>query len=273
MRKDAWIETGAGQEASDRKTKLRETAGPAVRLAAALLIGATLWGGPALGQTDTAPQGPGGAASAATTAGLAGLGLADASSPVGPGAMAWKLGLSLVAVIGLILVLQRAARRYGGAFGAGSGNDKIRILSSRPVGPRLSLALVQVMDRTLLVGISPQGIRRVADLGCSSVSNAQDAGPKTPAHTAPSGSDSSTRTLAAGLRRWMPGAGSNGALQRTGRAKSPDPVPSQDVDTPPEPAGTRAGDFEGELSRRLAHLRDRYPTVDDLEKRMEGGRA
>jgi flagellar protein FliO/FliZ len=79
--------------------------------------------------------------------------------------LALKLALALGLILGLILLLQRASRRWGGAFGAGGGADKIRLVGQRTLGPRISLALVQVMDRTFLLGVSPQGIRHLADLG------------------------------------------------------------------------------------------------------------
>ena len=73
-----------------------------------------------------------------------------------------KLALGLGAVIVLILVLQRFARRFGG--GLPRRGDPIQLLAQRPLGPRLSLAVVEVMDRTFLVGVSPHGIAKVADL-------------------------------------------------------------------------------------------------------------
>jgi flagellar biogenesis protein FliO len=90
-----------------------------------------------------------------------------------------KLVLSLAGVVGLILLLQRLAHRYGRAFGA-SGTEKIRILGQRPVGPRMSLALVQVLERTILIGISPQGIRAVADLGGPEAASAGEEPPGLP---------------------------------------------------------------------------------------------
>ncbi len=66
------------------------------------------------------------------------------------------------------------------------------------------------------------------------------------------------------------------------------PAPLQSPATPPVPAriATAAAptaaapaaaapamaDFEGELERRLSSLRDRYPSVSDLEAGLEGGR-
>lgn len=88
-------------------------------------------------------------------------GTAFASAPsLGP--VLLKLALGLGAVIVLILVLQRMARRFGG--GLPRRGDPIQLLAQRPLGPRLSLAVVEVMDRTLLVGVSPHGVEKVADL-------------------------------------------------------------------------------------------------------------
>jgi flagellar biosynthetic protein FliO len=88
-------------------------------------------------------------------------GTAFASAPaLGP--VLHKLALGLGAVIVLILVLQRMARRFGG--GLPRRGDPIQLLAQRPLGPRLSLAVVEVMDRTFLVGVSPHGIEKVADL-------------------------------------------------------------------------------------------------------------
>jgi flagellar biosynthetic protein FliO len=88
-----------------------------------------------------------------------------------------KLALALAGVLGLILLLQRASRRWGGAFGAGRGADSIRLVGQRTLGPRISLALVEVMDRTLLLGVSSQGVRHLADLGPAAPSAAPPAAP------------------------------------------------------------------------------------------------
>lgn len=191
------------------------------RAVAATILACLVFAGMARAQTQ------GGSPGAALTH------AADLSSdPVslGTGGIVLKLALSLAAVVVLILVLQRVARRYGGALGGGAGSDRIRVISQRAVGPKLSLVLVQVMDRTLLVGVSPQGIRQVADFGAAGPQGAPAAATAPPAPTvAP-------------------------PLATAARAQG-------------------AADFEGELARRLAALRDSYPSIRDLETQAEGGRA
>lgn len=88
----------------------------------------------------------------------------------GPSLATWlRLGLALALVLGMILALQWAARRFG--QGA-RGSDGIRVVSQRSLGPKLSLAVIEVGGRTLLVGLSPNGVAPVADLTSSPVGGA-----------------------------------------------------------------------------------------------------
>lgn len=96
-----------------------------------------------------------------------------------------KLGLALALVLGIILLLQRAARRWGRNLGGTAGAEEIRILSQKPVGARLSLALVEVLGQRFLVGISPQGIRPVAELGDVGLYAEQTAAAASPVQDAP----------------------------------------------------------------------------------------
>jgi flagellar biosynthetic protein FliO len=143
----------------------------------------------------------------------------SALAPVipGMGGLALKVLLALVLVLVVILGLQRLARRWGRTLGGGSGSDGIRILSTRTLAPRLSLTLVQVRDRCLLLGVSPQGVHAVADLG-----NGEGAP--------------------------LPAAG-------------PTPVVAEAVTE-------KAPDFEGELVRRLATLRQQYRSVGEAQLRL-----
>ena len=212
-----------------------------------------------------------------------------------------KLVLSLGLVVGLILVLQKAARKWGHTLGAAGGPEAIRLLSQRSVGPRLSLAVVEVRGRTLLVGISPQGIHAVADLDTASVSGA--APPLTEQASPGSGSagsfDPGLPLGGRGFALAAPGAGVaaaersaaaapsvRGLLQRWGLrsrgAASFAPVPGRP--SGPPRGGTAGGSaphrgsappavFEDELLARLASLRDRYPSLADLEADVRGGVA
>lgn len=216
-------------------------------------------------------------------------------NPVVPGSamLIVKLALSLGLVVGLILVLQKAARKWGHALGTGGGPEAIRLLSQRSVGPRLSLAVVEVRGRTLLVGISPQGIHAVADLDASSPSGA---GSRVPAQAAPepvptASFGSAARTGGQGPGPVEPavaetaagplgpgGGPTRGLLERWGLrgrgAASFAPAVGR-------PAGSLRGGgtgglaprrgsappavFEDELLARLASLRDRYPSLTELE--------
>jgi flagellar protein FliO/FliZ len=178
-------------------------------LAGLLYAAGAAWAGPTVGGPSAAP----------------GTGTEFSSMP-GAGGLVLKLTLSLAAVVALILLLQRLARRWGGSFGRGGSGERIQVVSTRALGPRTSLALIQVMGRTLLVSISPQGIRPVADLG-----EVPAVRPEEPAET--------------GKR----------SLFRVERPQPP----------------VKSAAFEGELSRRLAALRERYQTVAETQAQCEGG--
>jgi flagellar protein FliO/FliZ len=210
-------------------------------------------------------------------------------NPVVPGSglLIVKLALSLGLVVGLILVLQKAARKWGHALGAGGGSEAIRLLSQRSVGPRLSLAVVEVRGRTLLVGISPQGIQAVADLD---VSSSREAGPRVqdqlepgPAPAASLGSafprtgrDLGPAVPATGATtvdpRLAAAAPGRGFWERWGfrsrGAASFAPAsgrPTGLAGPHPRRGSAPPAVFEDELLARLASLRDRYPSLADLE--------
>lgn len=193
------------------------------------------------------------------------------------GGVLLKLILALVAVLVLILLLQKAARRWGGSFQAGGGSESIRIVSSRSVGPRMSLALVQVMNRTLLVGISPQGIRQVADLGA-----AEGLSAGTPLRAT---QQRGAAPVTGGILGRLAGMLSRERLATGGTAEPAElglQMLSEADERPGERSGEmpgrqdepedRPGGFEGELSRRLGELRRKYATISDLEAGLEGGR-
>ncbi|WP_454005391.1 flagellar biosynthetic protein FliO [Alcaligenes sp. Marseille-Q7550] len=64
--------------------------------------------------------------------------------------------LSLIVVVGMILAAAWAARR--GGLLRQSQTRRIRILDSQRLGARAPLALVQVDDREILIGVTPQQI-------------------------------------------------------------------------------------------------------------------
>lgn len=203
--------------------------------------------------------GPGGPTLASFAAGATPL---SGSSTPAAGGVLFKLVLALALVLGLILLLQKAARRWGGSFQGGAGPDVIRIISSRSVGPRMSLALVQVMNRNLLVGISPQGIRHVADLGDAE-------------------GFSTAAPITAAQRRSAPAEGGiwgrlTGMLSRdriaAGAAPRQTAVAHRSGQGPTGGSADSSAGFEGELSRRLNELRRSYATLSEMESGLEGGR-
>lgn len=159
---------------------------------------------------------------------LASAALADPPSPVrsiptpiegGIGPAVLKLGISLVFVIALIFGLQRAARRWGRTFSPGGDSDAIEVLIQRPIGPRLSLAVVRVLGRGYLIGVSPQGIHPVAELGDDFEASLRGPRPS----LAPSGTGPSF------LERLLPGwkRSFGTALRRSrGAPAAPSPAPA-----------------------------------------------
>lgn len=92
---------------------------------------------------------------------------ANGAAPVVHGAslglVLLKLGLGMTVVLVLIVVLQKLARRYGRAFTGGSSSE-IKVAAQRTLGPKLSLALVEVRGHTLLLGVGGSGVNTLADL-------------------------------------------------------------------------------------------------------------
>ncbi|MCA9729075.1 MAG: FliO/MopB family protein, partial [Candidatus Eisenbacteria bacterium] len=189
----------------------------------------------------------------------------------------FKLGLGLVAVIVLILVLQRLARRF--SSGLPRRGEPIQLLAQRPLGPRLSVAVVEVMDRTLLVGISPHGISRVADLTAararqgarrSALEEQTVPEPALPLGVSSGWKERVVRGLAAMLSRKGRSVSSGPAVAPTPHgmaaiAVAPDAAPPAPSSTEP-PAG-----FEAEFRRRLSEIQARYPQLADLETKSARG--
>lgn len=212
-------------------------------------------------------------------------------NPVVPGSglLVVKLALSLGLVVGLILLLQKAARKWGRALGAGGGSEVIRLLSQRSVGPRLSLAVVEVRGRTLLVGISPQGIQAVADLDATSCGSPGGVGLPAGNRTEPSPAPEASFGRAfdgagRGLGPPSPAAAAAVAGSPPGGAVPPRgfwerwgfrPRGAASFASPPgrsagpgglgQRRGAAPAVFEDELLARLASLRDRYPSLAELE--------
>ena len=98
----------------------------------------------------------------AAVAAAAGSGVPDLWSA------AVRVSAGLVLVLGLCLLVYAAWRRLPspgrGMLGRGVA---IRVVATRYVGSRTTLSVIEVEGRRFLVGVSPQGVRRLADLGRS----------------------------------------------------------------------------------------------------------
>lgn len=80
--------------------------------------------------------------------------------------MLWALCI----VVGLIFILYGLARRRFGIGKTGSG--EIRILEQRHIMPKASIALIEVRERQLLVGVTSERIELLADFSAPSTDNA-----------------------------------------------------------------------------------------------------
>lgn len=74
---------------------------------------------------------------------------------------------SLVAVLGLLYLISRWLRRRTGAGAAGAG--EFSVLSRQSVGPKACVALVQVGQRALVVGVTEQGVNLLGETDISAV--------------------------------------------------------------------------------------------------------
>ena len=92
------------------------------------------------------------------TAAEAAVQVAARSSMTDLGGQMVQLLLGLLLVIGLIFLLAWLARRLQQQLPAGSSNDTIQLLATRPLGPRERLLLVQVGKEQVLLGLTPGSI-------------------------------------------------------------------------------------------------------------------
>lgn len=77
-----------------------------------------------------------------------------------------KSAAVLCLVLGLIIVVLYLLRRFILNSGHLSQRGKIQLMASYPVGPKERIALVDVMGRKILIGITSQQISRLAHIDC-----------------------------------------------------------------------------------------------------------
>ena len=76
-----------------------------------------------------------------------------------------KVAGSLLVVVGLMLVLLYAIKRIGIGSSRGRGGSAIVVLETRMVAPRKYIAIVEIADKCLALGITEHNINLLADLG------------------------------------------------------------------------------------------------------------
>ncbi|MFU8819104.1 MAG: flagellar biosynthetic protein FliO [Desulfurivibrio sp.] len=109
-----------------------------------LLLGAaTLWAGD--GELAAQPLGSGG-------------------EPFSPFLLMLKAFGVLVLIIGLMLFIAAVLRKLGLHQGAGGGGELLKVIETRPLGPKRYLAVVAAADQYFLLGISDQQINLLSRL-------------------------------------------------------------------------------------------------------------
>ena len=71
-------------------------------------------------------------------------------SATGSGIDLWRLGLSLGAVVGVILLLKGVAGKWLGATGTASAGRAVRVVSRTTIGPRQQVVVLQVGRRVVV---------------------------------------------------------------------------------------------------------------------------
>lgn len=84
------------------------------------------------------------------------------------GSLLWaivKVFGSLLVVVGLMLLILYGIKRSGLGSGRSRGGSAITVLETRMVAPRKYIAIVEIADKCLAVGITEHNINLLADLG------------------------------------------------------------------------------------------------------------
>lgn len=72
---------------------------------------------------------------------------------------------SLLVVVGLILVLLYCIKRAGLGAGRSRAGSAIAVLETRMVAPKKYIAIIEIADKCLAVGITDHSVNLLADLG------------------------------------------------------------------------------------------------------------
>jgi flagellar protein FliO/FliZ len=76
----------------------------------------------------------------------------------------YKVLGSLLLVLALLFLVAYGLKRWGHFLHKSVPGQRINIVARQPLGPKHYLLLVEVLDRTLLLGVSPEGIHLLTPL-------------------------------------------------------------------------------------------------------------
>jgi flagellar biogenesis protein FliO len=159
---------------------------------AALAAGASAPGAPSTAPPASAPAA---AVSASAIDSLAGSAGVDPLDLVGKG----------VVVAALLYLTLRALRHL--QAGPSTGSHRLRVVETRPLGPKASLHLVAVGERRLVVGLSPSGIVSIAELDATELAEpvavANDLGAPVAVEGAPAGLRTALVACAIAIRQLL----------------------------------------------------------------------
>jgi flagellar biosynthetic protein FliO len=76
----------------------------------------------------------------------------------------YKVVGSLLLVLAVLFLIAYGLKRWEHVMNKSTGGHRINILSRQPLSPKHTLLLVEVLDQTLLLGVSPEAIRLLTTL-------------------------------------------------------------------------------------------------------------
>ena len=95
--------------------------------------------------------------------------------------LALRVGLSLACVLGLVWLFSKGALKAGGR--AGSGRGAVQLLARQSLSRSSSVAVVQVGERALVLGVTEQHVTLLTEADASAVVAPQETVQRTPVET------------------------------------------------------------------------------------------
>ena len=95
--------------------------------------------------------------------------------------LALRVGLSLACVLGLVWLFSKGALKAGGR--AGSGRGAVQVLARQSLSRTSSVAVVQVGERALVLGVTEQQVTLLTEADAAAVAAPQETVQRTPVET------------------------------------------------------------------------------------------